>query len=71
MRPIGTVNMSIASTAATIAVAPLPLNQSWLRPGALARLHDPAPAWASGLSDDFLARRYGKRFADIAREKLQ
>jgi hypothetical protein len=71
MRLVGTVNMSIGSTVATIAVAPLPLNQSCLRPGAFARLLDPSPPWASGLSDDFLARRYGKSMTDIAREKLQ
>jgi hypothetical protein len=62
--------MSVSSTLATIPVAHPPLKPDWLRPGAHARLHDPAPAWVSGLSDDFRERRYGKRFADIAREKL-
>jgi hypothetical protein len=63
--------MTAASVMSTIAVAPLRLSQSWLRPGALARLHDPAPAWVSGLSDDFLAGRYGRSFATIAKESRQ
>jgi hypothetical protein len=71
MQPIGTVKMSIGSTVATIAVAPLPLNQSWLRPGAFAKLHDPSPAWATGLSRPFLERDYGHSFADVARAKRE
>jgi hypothetical protein len=71
MRLLGTVNMSNSSTVATAAVAPLPLNQTWLRPGAFARLHDPSPAFASGLSDDFRDGFYGRPFADIAKESRQ
>jgi hypothetical protein len=67
--------MSIGSTTArlaAIAAPPLvPDKSDCLRPGALARLHDPAPAWVSGLSDDFLAGRYGRSFADIVKESRQ
>jgi hypothetical protein len=35
----------------------------WLRPGALTRLLDPAPPYVTGLSDDFLNRRYGHNWA--------
>jgi hypothetical protein len=39
-----------------------PIAPDWLRPGALARLHDPNPAWVTGLSADFIAGRYGRNF---------
>jgi hypothetical protein len=71
MRPIGTVKISIDSTTAQIATAaPLPpIKSNWLRPCALSRLHDPAPPFRSGLSNDFLAGRYGRSWATIAWEK--
>jgi hypothetical protein len=64
--------MSIGSTVATIAVAvPRAPKTDWLGPGALSRLLDPAPAWVTGLSDDFRAGRYGRSWATIAQEKRQ
>ena len=38
---------------------------SLLRPGALAKLHDPSPEWASGLSDDFLQGSYGRNWREV------
>jgi hypothetical protein len=56
--------MSAAQTLPAVAtVASPPLNPDWLQPGALAKLLDPSPEWVTGLSDDFLARRYGCNWA--------
>ena len=37
------------------------LDSTWGRPGALAKLHDPPPPFVTGLSDDFIAGRYGRK----------
>ena len=62
--------MSAASVVSTIAVAASP-PLDWLRPGALGRLLDPRPPFVSGLSRDFIERRYGRSFAEIAKEARQ
>ena len=54
--------MSEDATLAIPVVKSPPLAPDWLRPGALAKLHDPNPAWVTGLSDDFLAGHYGRNF---------
>jgi hypothetical protein len=41
-------------------------DDTWLRPGALAKLHDPNPAFVTGLSADFLAGRYGRKVKEVA-----
>jgi hypothetical protein len=47
------------------------LNPDWLRPGALTRLLDPSPAWATGLSWDFQQRNYGHSYREVARAKRE
>ena len=58
--------MSEDATLTTPVVESPPIAPDWLRPGALAKLHDPDPPWVTGLSDDFLASRYGRNWREVA-----
>jgi hypothetical protein len=53
------------TTLTTPVVESPPIAPDYLRPGALAKLHDPNPAWASGLSDDFRAGHYGRNWREV------